>query len=82
MLQPASVFSHVHSNAYWLLVFDIFLSGSFVYLKGEQVISGQKRIIHHGHQVQKLLFMINALTPRPPGESALFLKESFVLVCR
>lgn len=39
------------------------------------------RIIHHGHQMQKLLLMMNAQTLWPPEESALFLKESFVLVC-
>lgn len=39
------------------------------------------RIIHHSHQVQKLLLMMNAQTLRPPEESALFLKESFVFVC-
>lgn len=64
-----------------VISFDIFLSGPLVYSKGEQVIPGQMRIIHHGHQVQKLLFMMNAQTLRPPEESALFLKDSFVLVC-
>lgn len=82
LTKPASVLGLIHTNV--VISFDICVSGSVVYLKGEQVITKSNTNYSLRLSAAKTLvlwFMMNARTLRPPGESALFMKESFVLVC-